>query len=232
MHGRRGAARDTTQHPARLGPPNPNPNPNPDPDPDPNPDPNPNPNPDADAEQGRPVREHPVIDALLRHRLLIERLRPLDQKLKYRLQKLLQLASGAEASSLSESQRELQLRPNPDAMLLRNGDAADLEADGEEGGAAAAGGAYRPPKLAAVPYEEEKGSAKRERQRQRQVHRPPAPPRAGRGPHPRPHPSPSPSPSPNPNPNLSPDPSPSPTLSPSRCSARPTRGWCASCARR
>ena len=116
------------------------------------------------------MREHPVIDALLRHRLLIERLRPLDQKLKYRLQKLLQLASGADASSLSENQRELQLRPNPDAMLLRDGDAADLDADGEEGGGG--GGAYRPPKLAAVPYEEEKGTAKRERQRQRHVQRP------------------------------------------------------------
>ena len=35
--------------------------------------------------QGRAVREHPVIDALLKHRVLLERIRPLEQKQSYRL---------------------------------------------------------------------------------------------------------------------------------------------------
>ena len=62
--------------------------------------------------QGRAVRSHPVIDTLLRHRILLERLRPLESKLSYRLTKLLQLAASGEEGSqgLSTSQQDLAER--------------------------------------------------------------------------------------------------------------------------
>ena len=130
--------------------------------------------------QGRAVREHPVIDALLRHRLLLERLRPLEQKSAYRLSKLLQLAA-AEADEGHGGKggglRDLSERPNPDALLTKAGGARaaagsgdeDDDEDDEEGGGG--GGVYRPPKIAAVPYEEEPGMSKKQRQKERQLQR-------------------------------------------------------------
>ena len=127
--------------------------------------------------QGRAVREHPVIDALLKHRILLERIRPLEAKVSYRLTKLLQLAANSEGDGkLSTSQQDLAERPNPDALLNKGGGARSAAADdgeidedpdaGEEGD-----GLYRPPKMAAVPYEDEGGGSKKERQRERALAR-------------------------------------------------------------
>jgi U3 small nucleolar RNA-associated protein 3 len=128
--------------------------------------------------QGRTVREHPVIDALLKHRILLERIRPLEAKSSYRLQKLLQLASASEAEGgLSATQKDLAERPNPDALLNKSGGAravagaADDDDEGDEDGVVDGDGLYRPPKMAAVPYDEESGSSKRERQRERALAR-------------------------------------------------------------
>ena len=124
--------------------------------------------------QGRAVREHPVIDALLKHRILLERIRPLEAKSAYRLQKLLQLAAAAEGDGgLSGAQKDLAERPNPEALLTKGGGARaagggddDDDQEAEEGD-----GLYRPPKMAAVPYDEEGGSSKKERQRERALAR-------------------------------------------------------------
>ena len=135
--------------------------------------------------QGRAVRSHPVIDALLRHRILLERIRPLETKLRYRLQKLLQLAAAAdtatEGSGLTDAQRDLSERPNPEALLMKSGAAgsgkAAASAADEESGSGAEnddgdeGGLYRPPKMAAVPYDDEPSGSKRTRQRERAVAR-------------------------------------------------------------
>ncbi|KAL1530936.1 hypothetical protein AB1Y20_001827 [Prymnesium parvum] len=104
--------------------------------------------------RGAAVRDHPVIDALLRHRLLLERLRPVEQKMSYRLHKLLELAS-ADALSLSESQRDLHAKPRPDALLLKSDGSAS---------------AYQPPKLAAVAFDE-RGGGKKARDAQRAAER-------------------------------------------------------------
>jgi U3 small nucleolar RNA-associated protein 3 len=42
---------------------------------------------------GKTVRDHPVVASLLRHRVLIDRLAPLDKKMRYRVQKLLRTAA-------------------------------------------------------------------------------------------------------------------------------------------
>jgi hypothetical protein len=42
---------------------------------------------------GRRVKDHPVISQLLRIRTLLEKLRPLDQKLRYQIDKLLKIAT-------------------------------------------------------------------------------------------------------------------------------------------
>jgi len=127
--------------------------------------------------QGRAVRTHPVIDALLRHRLLLERMRPLETKLHYRLTKLLQLAAAADAPGdargLTDAQQDLSERPNPEALLAKGGGARAAAAKGDEDDEDAEpdDGLYRPPKLAAVHYDDEPGGAKRRRQQERAVER-------------------------------------------------------------
>ena len=53
-------------------------------------------------------------------------------------------------------------KPNPNALL---GDGDDGEYGEGEGGLGQGSGAYRPPRMAAVHYEEEKGAGRRERQK-------------------------------------------------------------------
>lgn len=40
------------------------------------------------------VKGHPVVEQLVRIRTLLEKLRPLDAKLKYQIEKLLKVATG------------------------------------------------------------------------------------------------------------------------------------------
>ena len=116
----------------------------------------------------------------------MERLRPLEQKSAYRLSKLLQLAAaeprGARqgrraARPVGAAQPGRPLTKAGGARAAGSGDEDDDEDD--EGGG---GGVYRPPKIAAVPYEEEPGMSKKQG-KERRLQRAPVPPRprAARG---------------------------------------------------
>ncbi|EOD14890.1 hypothetical protein EMIHUDRAFT_197520 [Emiliania huxleyi CCMP1516] len=84
--------------------------------------------------------------------------------MRYRVQKLLQTAAdGATAAPTDADADELRHKPNPQALL------ADGDLDDDAAGAGGGGGVYKPPRLAAVPYEEERGAGRRERQRERAV---------------------------------------------------------------
>lgn len=65
---------------------------------------------------------------------------------------------------MSENQRDLQARPNPDALLRKDG--AQLGGSDDED----AQGVYKPPKMGAVHFEEE-GNSRKERNRQRAIER-------------------------------------------------------------
>ena len=43
--------------------------------------------------EGKEIRNHPVIDKLLHIKTLLERLRPLDQKMQYQIDKMLRTAA-------------------------------------------------------------------------------------------------------------------------------------------
>lgn len=44
---------------------------------------------------GQSINDHPVVLQMVRIRTLLEKLRPLDAKLKYQVEKLLKVATGA-----------------------------------------------------------------------------------------------------------------------------------------
>lgn len=117
-------------------------------------------------EQPEKVKDHPVFKELVRYRTILERIRPLDRKMKYQVDKLLKVALSG-GKSLDES---LSYAPNPDQLAVENGQNDDE--DGEQGKFSAKNGVYRAPRMAAVPYEEEeraqvKEAKKNERNRKR-----------------------------------------------------------------
>jgi U3 small nucleolar RNA-associated protein 3 len=118
--------------------------------------------------EGRSVKSHPVIEQLVELRTLMEKMRPLDAKLKYQMDKLLKtpLAGAAAAGDA------LRFKPNPDA-LLDGGTAAAAGADDDDGGEAGGGGGgadggdvYRPPRITAMHFEDkEEARARRAREK-------------------------------------------------------------------
>jgi hypothetical protein len=96
------------------------------------------------------VQGHPVIRKMLRYRLMLEKIRPLEIKMRFQIEKLLQ-----------PQHDETRFRPNPDSMAVdeNNESASDDEEDD---------GKYRAPKLAPVFYpEDEKDAAKSKREEER-----------------------------------------------------------------
>ncbi|GLE00284.1 hypothetical protein PINS_up009011 [Pythium insidiosum] len=118
------------------------------------------------------VQDHPVFKELVRYRTLLERIRPLDRKMKYQVDKMLKVAlSGGQ--DLDES---LHYAPKPDQLVGDDGQPMDDDEDGDAGSGDRANGAkdgvYRAPRLAAVHYEEEereqaKKAKREERNRKR-----------------------------------------------------------------
>ncbi len=97
-----------------------------------------------------------------------EKIRPIDKKLQYQIEKLLKAAAatagtaggagdgadagGEAAAALGGGDDALAFGPRPDALVSKRGGAAAAAAGGEEEGGAA-GGVYRPPRLNPVSME-------------------------------------------------------------------------------
>jgi hypothetical protein len=145
------------------------------------------------------VRDHPVILQLVKTRTMLEKLRPLDKKLSYQIDKLLKLAQSVEGGDEADVEAAVNeisadpLRFKPRGALLMNDDDDDDDDDGgneavnnrggnydddddseeeEERPAKGKSGKYVPPRHTAVPYEEEDGAKPKvvsERDRRRAV---------------------------------------------------------------
>jgi len=72
--------------------------------------------------KGRPIRDHPVINQLIKTRIIIEKLGPLDKKLKYQIDKLLKLATVGDTQSSTEGEIKdpLQFKPNPENLVAKD----------------------------------------------------------------------------------------------------------------
>lgn len=137
--------------------------------------------------QGKSVRAHPVMKQLLKLRYVMEKMRPLDGKLKYQIDRLLKRSSngGADDEEGGKSVSGAALRPNPSALLAKGGKKSkkgkyqdsdedsededsvedDADSDGSDAAPKASKELYRAPKMQAMPYlENEKKDAKKERQ--------------------------------------------------------------------
>ena len=95
--------------------------------------------------QGKSVKDHPVIKQLLHLRTIMEKLQPIDKKLRYQIEKLLQKKSTV-AAATSDGKDPLLCGPDL-------GDLVAPDEDGEEDQV------YRAPRLAATPYQADSKSA-------------------------------------------------------------------------
>ncbi|KAJ3697861.1 hypothetical protein LUZ61_001566 [Rhynchospora tenuis] len=114
--------------------------------------------------KGLSIEGHPLVRNLVEIRLYLEKIRPIDKKLDYQIQKLTNAAGGGPApgkiltgdkKEQHESQREedpLKFRPNPDMLVSKKAS--------EEG----AGGVYRPPKFAPTAMDDDDKISKKEKQ--------------------------------------------------------------------
>lgn len=93
--------------------------------------------------EGRSVAAHPVMKRLLELRYIIEKMRPIDAKLKYQIDRFLTTPAAEQSTN----------HPNLKAMM----DDEDSDASEEEDAKAKV---YKPPKMQAVYYEHEKNMEK------------------------------------------------------------------------
>ncbi|KAG5543790.1 hypothetical protein RHGRI_016521 [Rhododendron griersonianum] len=107
--------------------------------------------------KGLSIEGHPVVQSLVEIRLFLEKVRPIDKKLQYQIQKLTRVSSSAvDKGGLSEEEEDatttqkeedlLKYRPNPDMLVNIAPELIDV--DGVH--------LYRPPKFAPTSVEEEK----------------------------------------------------------------------------
>ncbi|XVE95163.1 hypothetical protein REPUB_Repub02eG0072700 [Reevesia pubescens] len=110
--------------------------------------------------KGYSVEGHPVVRSLVEIRLFLEKIRPIDKKLQYQIQKLTrvsgsatqQIGSSEASDGPQKTEDPLNYRPNPDMLVNK----ADMMS---EDGA----GVYRPPRFAPAVVEEDHKMSREER---------------------------------------------------------------------
>ncbi|XP_076374999.1 neuroguidin-A isoform X1 [Megalopta genalis] len=105
---------------------------------------------------GERIEGDPSIDRLIEIRTVLEKIRPIDQKLKYQIDKLVKTA----VTGTTNSDDPSNFKANPDALIGKiesNDDESDSDQDGEMDGFKSTqsrkSNIYIPPKLAAVHYD-------------------------------------------------------------------------------
>lgn len=101
---------------------------------------------------GERIEGDPSIDRLIEIRTVLEKIRPIDHKLKYQIDKLVKTA----VTGITNSDDPINFKPNPDALIGKL-DGSDSESGSDqdandESAKLRKSGVYVPPKLAAVHY--------------------------------------------------------------------------------
>jgi len=114
---------------------------------------------------GESIAGDACVDRLIEGRTVLERIRPIDQRLRYQIDKLVRIAT---TGQLGESD-PLRFKPQPGNLASRLAAGSGSESDGDEPAAAGRkskeGSVYVPPRITAVHYDgDDTTEARRERQ--------------------------------------------------------------------
>ncbi|KAK2886266.1 neuroguidin [Channa argus] len=101
--------------------------------------------------EGSKIKDSEALNRVVTIRTVLEKMRPLDHKLKYQIDKVVRTAV---TGSLAESD-PLHLRPNPGNLIskLSESEESEDEAEGNKKAAHSSGKKYVPPKIAPMNYE-------------------------------------------------------------------------------
>lgn len=119
---------------------------------------------------GKQIENNPVISSLVELRVILDKMKPIENKLKYQIDKLVRAAvvgnkkdeAGPKSTMEAVAADPLAFKPNP-MNLINKEEEEDEDAEAEKAGI------YRPPKLAPVAYNEtsDRKSRKKERDEER-----------------------------------------------------------------
>lgn len=123
---------------------------------------------------GQRIEKDPSIDRLVEIRTTLEKIRPIDHKLRYQIDKLVKTA----ITGTTNANDPLKLKANPANFDDDNSDSdasddsdVDDESRAERRKSSAAAGSssdkYVPPKITSMPYEDEESAAQKQRERTR-----------------------------------------------------------------
>nr|CAG4651473.1 EOG090X0IJO [Simocephalus serrulatus]SVE94612.1 EOG090X0IJO [Simocephalus serrulatus] len=96
---------------------------------------------------GEPINGSPSIERLVEIRTYLERMRPVEHKLRYQIEKLLKIATAGKF----EENDPLQFKANPNNLISKVGD--EDSSDEEEENARKKTGVYVPPRLVPMKYD-------------------------------------------------------------------------------
>ncbi|WFC96595.1 hypothetical protein MBRA1_003256 [Malassezia brasiliensis] len=110
------------------------------------------------------------VERLVKLRLVLEKMRPMETRIKYQVEKLLQAASAADKALPEDDEIDpLAFRPNPEA--LASAGAAPRRTDDAEDEEEEESATYKPPKVAPVLYDPDARPSRNARNRERQPSR-------------------------------------------------------------
>ncbi|KAI7870786.1 Sas10/Utp3/C1D family-domain-containing protein [Spinellus fusiger] len=121
---------------------------------------------------GKQVENHPVIGNLVELRVHLDKMKPIEAKLKYQIDKLVRTAvmgtqkneTGTVSGATAVANDPLAFKPNPMNLLSKNEEEEEEDEDAMDDKT----GVYRPPKLAPVNYDIDKDKrSKNERNEER-----------------------------------------------------------------
>eukprot|EP01147_Barroeca_monosierra_P006510 gene6510-7501_t len=117
--------------------------------------------------RGKSIVGHEVIERLVLLRVFMEKIKPLDKKLKYQIDKIVKLGSRSNnerTDGVAEMAEDdaLNFRPNPEALRPKDGTEMTSE------NTSSRDQVYQPPKIAAVPYTDDPAAIREEKRRERE----------------------------------------------------------------
>ncbi|KAI0345195.1 hypothetical protein BDW22DRAFT_1011331 [Trametopsis cervina] len=106
------------------------------------------------------------VDALIEGRIVLEKIKVLEGRMKYQIEKLVRVAEEGEAGGRDAVNDPLAFKPNPQNLLnqeMGSDDEEEQQSDAEQ--VPKRTGIYRPPKLAPMPYTETTSKSKEKKTR-------------------------------------------------------------------
>lgn len=100
---------------------------------------------------GTSLDQNTVVEGLVKQRLVLDKIKPLEAKLRYQIQKLVTKADNAHHPDDNGTDL-LSFKPNPEALVSVRQRERSASVEGGNVPADADDGIYRPPRLSAVPY--------------------------------------------------------------------------------